>query len=75
MRECKPCYRVHAQLVVIYVIADGRCDVQSLSAYLGTDQPRSFTTAHDTLTISEIYMQGTHRVRAERVLVRSAQTH
>jgi hypothetical protein len=47
----------------------------NIPAYLGTDQPRSFTIARDTLTISETYMQGTHRVQAERVLVRSAQTH
>jgi hypothetical protein len=47
----------------------------NIPAYLGTDQPRSFTIAHDTLTISETYMQGTQRVRAERVLARSAQDH
>ena len=47
----------------------------NIPAYLGTDQPRSFTIAHDTLTIAETYMQGTQRVRAERVLVRSAPTH
>ena len=45
----------------------------NIPAYLGTDQPRSFTIVHDTLTISETYMQGTQRVHAERVLVRSAQ--
>ena len=47
----------------------------NIPAYLGTDQPRSFTIARDTLIIAETYMRGTHRVRAERVLVRSAQTH
>jgi hypothetical protein len=46
----------------------------NIPAYLGTDQPRSFTIAHDTLTIAETYMQGTRRVRAERVLVRTTQT-
>lgn len=47
----------------------------NIPAYLDTDQPRSFTIAHDTLTISETYMQGTQRVRAERVLARNAQDH
>lgn len=47
----------------------------NIPAYLGTDQARSFTIAHDTLTISETYMQGTRPVHAERVLVRSAQDH
>ena len=47
----------------------------NIPAYLGTDQPRSFTIAHDTLTIAETYMQGAQRVRAERVLVRSAPSH
>ena len=32
--------------------------VETYAPYLGTDQPGSFTIAHDTLTIAETYMQG-----------------
>jgi Lipocalin-like domain len=46
----------------------------NIPAYLGTDQPRSFTINGDTLTISETHMEGNRRVRAERVLRRDTKT-
>jgi Lipocalin-like domain len=45
----------------------------NIPAYLGTDQPRTFTINGNTLTISETYMAGDKRVRAERVLRRDTQ--
>lgn len=42
----------------------------NIPAYLGIDQPRSFSIHGDRLVISESYQQGDRRVRAERVLIR-----
>ena len=42
----------------------------NIPAYLGTDQPRSFSIRGAKLVISETYQQGDKRVRAERVLIR-----
>ena len=42
----------------------------NIPAYLGTDQPRSFSIHGDRLVISETYQQDDKTVRAERVLIR-----
>jgi hypothetical protein len=44
-----------------------------MSAYLGTDQSRTFKLNGNTLTISEAYMADGQHVRAERVLRRDTQ--
>ena len=46
----------------------------NIPAYLGTDQPRTFTINENTLTISETYMDGNRRVHGERVLRRDTKT-
>jgi lipocalin-like protein len=46
----------------------------NIPAYLGTDQPRTFTINGNTLIISETYMDGNRRVRAERVRRRDTET-
>ena len=43
----------------------------NIPAYLGTDQPRTFTINGNTLTVSETHMEGDKQVRAERVLRRN----
>ena len=40
--------------------------------YLNTDQPRHFTIAGDRLVVSETYLNGRTRIKAERIFVREA---
>jgi hypothetical protein len=40
--------------------------------FLNTDQPRHFKISGDTLVVSESYLNGSTRIKAERVFVREA---
>jgi hypothetical protein len=44
----------------------------NIPRFLNTDQPRHFTINGDTLVVSETYLNGGTRIKAERVFVREA---
>lgn len=50
------------------------CSERQHAGFLNTDQPRHFTIIGDTLVVSETYLSGSTRIRAERVFVREAVT-
>jgi Lipocalin-like domain len=44
----------------------------NIPGFLNTDQPRHFTIVGDSLVVSETYLNGRTRIRAERIFVREA---
>src|SRR5882757_10748760 len=42
----------------------------NIPGFLKTDQPRHFTIVGDTLVVSETYLNGGTRIKAERIFVR-----